>query len=426
MREMRRELDAAVGRQLMSDVPVGAFLSGGLDSSLLVHFIRAKNPGRLPTYAVGFPAEGVLASELDAAAHAAAVFDTDHHARLLERDAYFDALPEAVWQADEPVAHPGMLLQRDLSTLARQHVKVVLTGQGADEPLGGYVRHQAARAALALGPALRGLGVRRARGSNELLSRLTNLANERDDFGVACAIFGPVRADELGSWVPGLNGRGADAVRGAVAGWWTKGAALDPAARVLYLDSRTSLPEDLLLVGDRMSMWRSLESRVPFLDLEYLRLLESIPGSHRLRLVGSRKHLQYALAHRTLPRALRSRLRGGGLPWVRKRGFDVPVTPWFRRSVGPRLRRFLAGPGAVLPELLNAELADARVASYLHGRGAAYRLPLSLFVLECWLRMHVRGVSHTELPSLWRAQPGAPTSRGVERSWRVTAPAAGS
>jgi asparagine synthase (glutamine-hydrolysing) len=390
--ELSERFEQAVRGQLLADVPVGAFLSGGLDSSLVLAALGARASG-FPTFAVGFAPQPGRSTELPIAARAAREFHTHHVAAELDVGSYFGRLPWAVGQTEEPLAHPGMLLQADLSALARRAVKVVLTGQGADEPLGGYPRHQAARVL----PLVAGLAARPARsrwlgawGSRwEVVARIRRVLAAPRGIERTAALFSPVAPQEAGAMVRGC---GADAGRTAILSsierWWNRAEGYDDVARTLYVDVRTSLAEDLLLVSDKMSMAHSLEARVPYLDLDYLAFLEAIPGSKRIGLVGRRKPLQQALARRLLPPKLRRELQSTTHPWRRKHGFDVPVSEWFRKSLRGDLLTFLTGPDSALPTLTDAAEVQKAVRGYLQGGGRSYRRVLSLYVLEIWLRQH--------------------------------------
>jgi asparagine synthase (glutamine-hydrolysing) len=390
----------AVQRQMLSDVPVGAFLSGGLDSSLVVAAMSARTPA-LPTFAIGFARGRNGASELDPAAESAMVLGTRHQGIEVRPETYFNRLPWAVAQVEEPLAHPGMLLQADLSAFARRQVKVVLTGQGADEPLGGYPRHHAARV-LGLLSTFGGLARSRlldrlVRG-REQLARIRRVVAARSGLERAAAAFSPLSPEEAGGMVRGLGATTAqDLIHGGIAPWWNKSAGLDEIARFLYVDIRTSLADDLLLVGDKMSMAYGLEARVPYLDLEHLALVESIPGPSRVHLWGKRKQVQHAIGNRILPAALSRGIAMSSSPWRKKRGFDVPVADWFRNTLQRGLLEFLTGPGSLLPDYVDGNQVRARMQDYLESSGAGYRQPLAFFALELWLRLMVAGRSATEV-----------------------------
>ena len=383
----------AVRGQMLSDVPVGAFLSGGLDSSLVVSAM-GKDAEQLPSFAIGFADEGEGTSELLVARTAAAVLGTSHEEREVDAAGYFSRLPAAIVQAEEPLAHPGMLLQSDLSLLARGRVKVVLTGQGADEPLGGYPRHHAARvlpllaAALAV-PARTQIAARWS-ARRETLARVRNVLAAAPGLERTAALFSPISADDAAAMVRGnASSVSREAILSGIAGWWRRAEGLDDVARALYVDVRTSLSDDLLLVADRMSMAHSLEARVPYLDLEYLSLIESLPGATRVPLWGRRKALQHKLGAKLLPRTLTASLAGSSSPLRRKRGFDVPVARWFRGPFRHALREYVSGSGSMLPSYVCEQALRTGVDSFLQGRGQAYRQVLSFYVLETWLRAFI-------------------------------------
>jgi asparagine synthase (glutamine-hydrolysing) len=384
------QLTQAVQRQLVADVPVGLFLSGGLDSSLVLSALGERARG-VPTFAVGFPGERGYPSELAIAERAARLFQTQHASQLLEPQGYFARLPEAIVQVEEPVVHPGMLMQSDLAAVARQKVKVVLTGQGADEPLGGYPRHQVARLSTVLGRGLTRLAGGRLMGwwgnRRESVARLRQVLAAPAGVEWAAALFSPITPREAAEMVQGCSAvSGSEAVLEGVAHWWRRGEGLDDVARALYVDVRTSLAEDLLLVADKTSMAHSLEARVPFLDLDYLRQVESIPGPTRVAAWGSRKRIQHLIGRNLLPAELsRSLERSSGM-LRRKRGFDVPVTSWFRESMQEQLVEFLTGPQSVLPDYLRGDLVRSRVRAFLSGSGRDSRQAMAFYMLELWLR----------------------------------------
>jgi asparagine synthase (glutamine-hydrolysing) len=387
-------LSAAVTRQMVADVPVGAFLSGGVDSSLIVSLMRRINPDT-ETFAVGFPPSAEREGETAVAARAAAILATRHQARVLEPAKYFTNLPGAISIVEEPLAHPGMSLQAELAALTRTRVKVALTGQGADEPLGGYRRHQAIRIApivhALFGGAAETMVARRYAARRESLGRIRHLAAAMPGVTRAAAMFSPIDPAEANALLATPTQSPDEVIIGAIATWWSRAEAMDPVARALFVDTRTSLADDLLLVADKTAMAHSLETRVPFLDLEYLRTIESIDGRQRVGMLGPRKHLQIEIARRMLPSELSQSFAAAAQPWRKKRGFDAPVREWMCGSARGRLATFLHGRDACLPELLDRQQVAARLAGFLGSSGDGYRLVLAFFALEVWLRSTLRG-----------------------------------
>jgi asparagine synthase (glutamine-hydrolysing) len=391
--ELAPQVVAAVRRQMISDVPIGALLSGGLDSSLVVAAMKTATSSP-PTFAVGFSDDSERPSELRAARDAAKALGTDHYELELEAAGYFERLPWALQQVEEPLAHSGMLLQADLARLARSKVKVVLTGQGADELLGGYPRHQAARllplfagvlGGIAKSRVFDGISLRR-----EVVARIRRVISSPPGVDRMAALFSPLAPSDAAALVRGSwAGDARDITVSGIEGWWNRSAGLDDVARFLYIDTRTSLADDLLLVADKMAMAHSLEARVPFLDLDYLSVVESIAGPQRVAFFR-RKRLQRTTAWRILPKALWAKLEGSTRTLSPKRGFEVPVSEWFRGPMRGRLVQELTGADSLLFEYLNPEPVNRIVSSFLEGSGRSYRLILALYALSCWLRSNPR------------------------------------
>jgi asparagine synthase (glutamine-hydrolysing) len=408
----RLDLDAladafrsAARRQLLSDVPVGAYLSGGLDSSLVVAAMCAAG-ARPWSFGIGFAPTATDPGELAASQAASAILGTDHAGVEVTPEPYYARFARAVLEVEEPLAEAGMLLLSDLAALAARRVKVVLTGQGADEPLGGYPRHQAARLALLARPLLGPLARRAAAGTGAW-HRFLGLAAARSGAERAAAAYNPLRPAEAGAVVRGCGAAaGHDAIVAGVAPWWERSRGLDPMARLLYVDVRTSLADDLLLMGDKTAMAHGLEARVPYLDLEYLAALEAIPGATRVPLWRRRKWLQHALGRRILPRPLAASLVGSRNPFRKKRGFEVPVDAWLRYGFVTGLLDVLIGPGSALPAYIDRAFIRRTVEPFLRGAGA-YRPVLALYVLETWLRAEVAGVATAELPHATAVGAGA-------------------
>ncbi len=386
---------AAVEGQLMSDVPVGALLSGGLDSSIVVAAMARGARAPIDTYAIGIPESG-RESELEVARRAAAALGSAHHEVVADRREFSRQWVETIRQLDEPIASPGHVLVGLLCRRVSRDLKVVLTGQGADEPLGGYLRHSVERWIRILGRpwavgAMR-LGARMMV-RREAAQRLVAVAEERDlvrRFVTAFAVFSPAQRSKLAG--PDLS-READpeAVEEPVRRWLDGTDGLDSLNRLLYVDARLSLADDLLLGSDKVSMASSVEARVPFLDLGFLAVAERIPGRLKVSLLGGRKHLQHLVARRMLPRALADRLTGPGAGWRRKRGFDVPTRRWFEPARLPNVSHLLLGPEAALPHYLQPAPVEDLIVEHRSGQADHSRRLTALVTFEIWHRCLVSG-----------------------------------
>lgn len=348
---------AAVRSHIVADVPVGAFLSGGLDSSLITALMReARDPdAELHTFSVGF--EDDPSSELPHAAEVAAALRTKHHeVRVGPRD-YIDHLARLTACRDAPLSEPADVAVALMSEAARRHVTVVLSGEGADEAFGGYPKYRFARAPRALRSAMRALGpdriarLARLGGVNPRRARVAARAlASRTDLESMTQWFSYLDRARLAALLPGLDWTDAhwdrtlapqrDAV--TLASWD------GPLARMQGVDCLTWLPGNLLERGDRMTMSASLEMRVPFLDASVAVFGLALPDHCKLR-GGEGKWLLRRIAERRLPASIINR---------RKWGFRVPLAQWFR---GP-LRDFLESH-------LNS--SDALIAA--HGNRAAVR-----------------------------------------------------
>jgi len=403
--EFRTRLDAAVRSHLVADVPVGTFLSGGLDSSAVTLAARAAVTGPLHTFSVRF--EGRAFDEGPVAAEVATALGTIHHELRLGDEAA-SVFPDVVHHADEPFAVSSALALYHLSRFARKHVKVVLTGDGADEVLAGYPwRHEPERGPGA-GPRsfLRGLGLSVARSvrgaragtpgvASQLGARLGRMLRHPDErYAEIVSAFTPEELAHL--LVPDR----LELARRA----WSSSPILrayreedggDEVNRRLRVDLRTTLVDEMLAKVDRMTMASGLEARVPFLDRALVEWAFRQPGRHKIR--GGKGKL-------LLRRAL-----SGSLPRVAaraKHGFDVPLGAWLRTRLRPLLLDALSPEATRRRGLFRPEAVQRLLDAHLRGRGDHARKLFSLLSLEMWLS----GLA----PSAARAEPTV-AGLGAER-----------
>ena len=381
---LRGGIRAAVRRQLMADVPVGSLLSGGVDSTIVTGLMRDGLPQPPQAFAVGFGGDSE-SGELRMARQAAADLGVPLREVQVSDADYVQAWLEQVAALGEPIANTGILLVGLLCRDVRKTHKVVLTGQGADEPLGGYPRHAAERlfsfARLAR-PLLRLLPERVA--ESDRLARMRRVVGESDRarrFAEIIAVFSPREA-------AALTGHGIDAEQLASPAqrWLPPSDDGDSLNALLRVDARLSLADDLLIVADHMSMAASVELRVPFLDLELLALIERMPSRYKVSVLGERKWLYRRAASELLPLDLRALLLGWRARTGRRLGFTTPVDQWFARWMAQDADAFLTGRDAVLPQLTRGGgvagfLADVRRRGLFRPRQV-----MALFVLESWLR----------------------------------------
>ena len=367
----------AVRRRLISDVPLGCFLSGGLDSSAVLSFMAEASAEPVRTFSIGFD-EGWASDELPAARSTAAAFGARHHETRIGPDEFLDLLPSAVWHRDEPLAEPSEIPLLALSRMAREHVTVVLSGEGGDELFGGYPKYRADRVLALAGTAGRAvLGARRLRriAAWERLPRRARLAVRAlasEDPGERWpAWFGADR--EAGLWPPGLRPL-ASIVEGLPPG-------LGPLDAMLALDVESYLVDNLLVRGDKMTMAASIEGRMPLLDHDLAEFAARLPESLKAR-PRRTKVVVREVARRRLPESLLHR---------KKIGFAVPIASWFRGGLGDALERMALGAARREEPLVPPETTRLALGLHRAGRYDLGKELWSLLTLEIWARIFLDG-----------------------------------
>jgi asparagine synthase (glutamine-hydrolysing) len=392
--QLMAALEESVRLRLMSDVPLGAMLSGGLDSSLIVALMARHMDEPVKTFSVGFAGDAD-SNELGAARRVAEALGTEHHELELRPDADIVGLEELVWHLDEPVASLSALGFYALSELAARHVTVALSGQGADEQLGGYRKHLAASLAGHVGslpaPVGRLAGAVAGRFGNDRIRRVLGAEDASQRLLASSARLTPAeRAALVRGPLQALDGRAAERVVAARAG---RAKAALPAA--LFLDGQLALVDDMLHYFDRTSMAHSLEVRVPFLDHEFVELCASIPPELKVRRLTT-KYLLRRIAHGVVPEEAITR------PKVSF--FHRNLEQWFRGRLGDSARSYLLDPAPRYAELLDQTAVSELARDYLDGRRASSgHLLLAVLMLEVWLS--------TFLPRAQRLASEAPRMR---------------
>jgi len=358
--ELRERLRDSVRAHLLADVPVGVLLSGGVDSSVLAALAASVSPYRVSTFSIGFREKSF--NELDLARQVAERYDTDHH-ELVVTPQVTELLPKLVGAFDEPFADSSALPTFLVSELAAQHVKVVLSGEGGDELFGGYETYSADQLALHLGPMAARLAplVERLPSS----SRRVSLEYRAKRFARAAALpplerhhgwkeifSAPERSRLL---TPPWRDDSADPLAGGRERF-AETATAPLLARLQDVDLGIYLADDLLVKTDRMSMFHSLEARVPYLDPVVAELALALPTRHKVR----------GLAKKRLLRRAAGPLIPSSITGARKRGFSIPAAAWLRGELKPYARQVLSPerirsqgffePGAVT-ELLDEHVA---------------------------------------------------------------------
>ena len=355
----------SVRLRLMADVPLGMFLSGGIDSSAIAAVMSGMVDEPIKTFSVAFAERE--ANELAYARIVAEAYKTNHHEVVVSPEEFFNALPRLVWHEDEPLAHPSSVALYFVSLLASQHVKVVLTGEGSDELLAGYGRYRKTILNLSLGKHYRSLTPeRRSRCGAQRQSRDCQLQKcDRSSCEVS-SVSRLISKASTSTTSPCFHSRckaicsqtkrssgSAGSIRTPVCvRRWNRRTPDSLLDRLLYADIKTYLHE-LLMKQDQMSMATSIESRVPFLDHKLVEFTCSLPERLKLR-GGTTKYILRESMKGVLPEAILSRS---------KMGFPVPIGAWFRGAYRSIIDEYVLSERAMSRGLFNQRLCSRAGAS---------------------------------------------------------------
>ena len=411
----RELLEEAVRIRLMADVPLGMFLSGGLDSSAIAALMAGMIDRPLQTFSVAFKQRAF--SELDYARQVSTAIGADAHEIVIDDRDFFGALPRLIWHEDEPVAHPSSVPLYFVSDLAAKHVKVVLTGEGSDELLAGYGKYPRAlanwRAGAAYGAvpeAVRGWVassvVPRLPGKFARYARRSFLAMPRTPEAMFFDNFASI----------GLKRQSA-LLTPAFAAQATNERAYGPSRtyfdkpnghstmldRLLYTDLKTYLVE-LLMKQDQMSMAASLESRVPFLDHRLVEFASALPARLKLRGFKTKWILREAVRN-VLPKEILTR---------KKMGFPVPFGLWVREGWQSVARDVLLDKRTRERGIIDPAAVEHLISAHVDGRQDGADAIWSLMNLELWYRTFIDGggVQTLSAPTAPSASSPAPSLTG--------------
>lgn len=391
-------LRESVRLRLRSDVPFGAFLSGGIDSSTVVALMSQFLDEPVKTFSVGFESAGKAADELPYARLIAQQFGTDHHEIIVRHQDFTRFAEKVIWHLDQPIADQATIATYMVSELASRHVKMVLTGEGGDELFAGYARYAGERLSplfeMIPGPA-RSLA----------LAASASLPGLRRPKLALYALCQPDETGRLANWFPlfnremkvallseelkrELNGSSADHVFGQ---YLSRTDATHPLNRMLYVDTKLWLPDFLLLRGDKLSMAASLEARVPLLDHKLVEFAASLPPHLKLnRLI--RKYLLKRVSRTLIPAEIIDR---------KKEGFPIPISSWFRYEARSFVRDTLSPEAIRRRGLFNLDYVGKLLDENESGFADHTYLLWGLVSVELWHRLFIDSASHVE----WAPDP---------------------
>lgn len=373
----------AVKSTLVADVPVGAYLSGGVDSSLIVAKISAVTSSPVKTFAAGFGDPRV--DELQWARRVSAHCRTDHHEVVIDASDFESLWPRLTWHRDAPVSQPADIAIFRLAEAARREVKVILSGEGGDELFAGYPKYRVAAMVAALSRAPAGMRQRFAATLDTHLPRQLGRAR------IALRAFGePTAGDRHRMWFAPFTRRERDTLLGDLP---RRPSAL-PTARdgdevraMLVGDMESWLPDNLLERGDRMSMAASLELRPPLLDHRLVELAFRLPSDVKVR-SGTTKWVLKEVARRSLPAAVVDR---------EKAGFRVPLDTWFRDSLRDSIWDRLTGADSFVAQVFDRAAVRELLTRHDGGRFDEESRIFTLMSLEVWHETFFGRSRHAQL-----------------------------
>jgi asparagine synthase (glutamine-hydrolysing) len=397
IRECRTRLEETVEMRLMSEVPLGMFLSGGLDSSAIAALMRRMVSGPVKTFSVGYAEERY--SELSYARQVSEAIGTQHHEIKVGMADFFNALPRLVWHEDEPICWPSSISLYFVSKLAAEHVKVVLTGEGSDELFAGYERYRYFSLYQKYLPAYRMLpgfarsGIRSWIGSTSLLSaglrrKLSHTFLGREDSVQSLYLDNFLCSFSADAQQKLLRSPSKHSPYGNFLKYWDSRPNVDLLSRLLYSDQKTYLVE-LLMKQDQMSMACSIESRVPLLDHTFVEFASRVPN--HLKIQGKGKYIFKKAVEDILPHEIIYR---------KKMGFPTPLRDWLRDEKADPLYRSLRDPSGFVASLTDSRELSGLLDRHRNGFEDATDRIWRLLNLQIWADRFItgRGASSEEAP----------------------------
>jgi asparagine synthase (glutamine-hydrolysing) len=392
--EFERLLEESVRLRLISEVPLGVFLSGGLDSSaMLAMMSRITGGERVKTFSVGYESSGPLQAEVEEAneftfaREAAAHFGAEHHEFRLNARDFRNAIPTMVSHLDEPMADPSCIPLYFISKLARNYITVVLSGEGADETMAGYSLYQRVlaleKAVRRLGPLAPAIPALAALPVGERVRAYIRRAGSRLEDHYRGVVKGLSMETQLALIGPGRfreSEQELDEVFGAYFSRVKKASTLN---RMLYADAKVWLPEDLLLKADKMTMATAVELRVPFLDHKLVEFAATLPEPLKISHNKGKWILRQAMGT-VLPPSIIHRS---------KKGFPSPAAAWFRVELRDFVRDTLLGRNAACRKFFDSQAIEGIVSRQEKGKFSGFQEVWSLLVFEFWHKRFIENFS---------------------------------
>ena len=384
--QLEELLFESIRLHLISDVPVGAFLSGGLDSSSVVAFMSRLAGSRVKTFSVGY-SDDLASSELPYAKKVADHFGTEHHEFILESDDFFDSMEMLLEHIEEPIVESAAVALYRLSELAREHVTVILSGEGGDEILAGYPLYSIMRKIDRVHAFARWIpdGV-----FGWLAKPLSNTEKQMKYLDWVRQSLSQRYASIPSDVTPSIKqnmynsdflSASGDSVNEYFKGLLDKVKGRSGLQQMTYVDIKSWLPDDLLIKADKMTMACSLELRVPLLDHKLVEFCFGLPDQYRL--CGTEgKYILKRMMEPYLPHEIIYR---------KKKGFPVPIAKWFREGLYEKVRAILLDRSSSSRHYFKPGYIERVLTRHRNGDEDLSRRIFSLLALELWHRRYVNG-----------------------------------
>ena len=380
MEEYRKLLEQAVKRQMISDVPIGLLLSGGVDSAAIGYLMQKNAKEKIKTFSIGFSGNGDF-NELALAQQSAELIGSEHYSIELTQKEYMDFFFKSFYYMEEPIAETTVSALYCVSKLAAQHLKVVLTGQGADELLAGYPRYIGENYISKFYNLLRILpiaGIAAFLPRNERLRRAVYASKfpaELQRFLAIYTIFTPEQKMQMVN--DDIKKQMANADKILIDRLYSQTSNLkDSLSKMMFIDARMSLSDNLLLFNDKMTMANSLEMRVPFLDLELARFLESLPSEFKLK-AGIMKYIHKKALEKWLPAELIYR---------KKRGFETPMDKWLQSDLAGAAIDILSAKDSACNKYFSFSYINKMIEDHRSRKRNFQRQIFALLSFELWYK----------------------------------------
>lgn len=380
-------LEDSIKLQLRSDVPVGLFLSSGIDSSTILAIMKKHVASPIFTFTIGFE-DGERTNETDDAHAIAKRFGTDHTEMIVGPTDYEKYYENYLWDLEEPVGNETAAAFYFVSKIASEKVKVALTGQGADEPWGGYHRYIGVKLSniysklpLFLTEYIRKIVHMLPR--NERLKRGSISLSEKDILTRFAKIYAfyssEMKARLFQDWVKEEMSSTEYEAKEALRHLQSDVNDLDPLTQILYIDTRANLPDDLLMVNDKTSMANSIEARVPYLDYRLIEFIESIPSSLKLKGFEG-KYLHKKAVEKWLPKSM---------IYKKKKGFDNPIGKWLSGKMRSYVEESLLSEKSSVNKYFNKEYIKEIIRLHEEKKENYMRHIYLLVTFELWNRQFI-------------------------------------